>query len=83
MNETRPSIDAGIRQLKAINGERIYYRRTVNERVDLIARIYLDKLTDEQKRQLTAVERQLFDLADEVREEEARFLKGPAITSKP
>jgi hypothetical protein len=63
-------------KLKAMQeDDRIFYRRE-GESLKRRITIYRGMLTEEQKQQLEAAEKTLFDLADDVEEEQTRKVKG-------
>jgi hypothetical protein len=76
-DKTQQSIDEGLRQLKGMQGERIFYRRIMDNAVDRCIKVYPGLLSDEQKQQLEAAEELLFDLSNDVVEETTRRIKIP------
>jgi hypothetical protein len=78
-DKTKQSIDASMQELKGMQGQRIFYRRIIDNDVDRVIRVYPGLLSDEQKQQLEAAEKILFDLSNDVVEETTRRIKIPPI----
>lgn len=82
IDASQERINADLRVLVGMQGKRIFYRKIVDDAVDLNIKIYPGLLNDEQKRQLEAAEKILFDLSDDVVEETTRRIKTPPIRQR-